>query len=161
MQIEPYLFFNGRCEEAIAFYHQAIGAETSILMRYKDSPEPTPPGMLPPGFEDKIMHATLKVSTATLMVSDGMSEDQVGFQGFSLSLSPTDETEAQRLFAALSSGGQVQMPSRPSPPVPASKCRSPTCSGATATAFLLTRSVTTGPSLRISATSARMKCSRR
>jgi len=61
MQIEPYLFFNGRCEEAIAFYRQAIGAEATIMMRYKYSPEPTPPGMLPPGFEDKIMHATLKI----------------------------------------------------------------------------------------------------
>ena len=109
MQIEPYLFFNGRCEEAIAFYRQAIGAEATIMMRYKDSPEPTPPGMLPPGFEDKIMHATLKIGAGTMMVSDGCAE-QRGFQGFSLSINPGDETEARRLFTAMGEGGQVQMP---------------------------------------------------
>ena len=64
MQIQPYLFFNGRCEEAIEFYRRTLGAEMTMLMRFKDSPEPPPPGMLPPGFENKVMHANLRIGDA-------------------------------------------------------------------------------------------------
>jgi len=71
MKIEPYLFFDGRCEEALAFYKSAIGAETTMLMRYNQSPDPTPPGMLPPGSENKVMHASMKIGDATVMCSDG------------------------------------------------------------------------------------------
>ena len=70
-QIEPYLFFNGRCEEAIAFYRGALGAEVELLMKYSDGPQPMPPGSIPKGFENKIMHATLKIAGSTVMVSDG------------------------------------------------------------------------------------------
>jgi PhnB protein len=108
MAIEPYLFFNGRCEEAIEFYKKALGAEVLMLMRYKESPEPPPPGMVPAGWDDKIMHATLRVSSANLMASDG-SSNEVNFQGFSLSLTATDEADAKRKFAALADGGQVRM----------------------------------------------------
>ena len=109
MAIEPYLFFNGRCEEAIEFYKKALGAEVLMLMRYKESPEPPPPGMVPPGWENKIMHTSLRIGNATVMASDGCSEG-TNFQGFSLSLSAANEAEAERAFTALSDGGQVQMP---------------------------------------------------
>ena len=108
--IQPYLFFSGRCEEAVAFYRQALGAEVEMMMRYKESPEPMPPGMLPPGFENKIMHSSFRVGATTVMASDGCSTDKAGFQGFSLSLSVGSEAEADRAFAALADGGQVRMP---------------------------------------------------
>lgn len=107
--IQPYLFFSGRCEEAIAFYRQALGAELEMLMRFKDSPDPPPPGTLQPGFEDKVMHATLRIGGAVLMASDGC-DDQSRFDGFRLSLALPSEADAQRVFTALTDGGQVQMP---------------------------------------------------
>lgn len=107
--IQPYLFFGGRCDEAIAFYGSALGAKTELLMRYNESPQPPPPGMLPPGFENKVMHATVRVGEATLMMSDG-NEAGARFEGFSLSLAVSTETEASRVFTALSAGGQVTMP---------------------------------------------------
>jgi PhnB protein len=109
MGIEPYLFFNGRCEEAIEFYKKALGAEVLMLMRYKESPEPPPPGTVPAGWDNKIMHGSVRIGNANLMASDGCS-DGANFQGFSLSLSVANEAEAKRAFAALSDGGQVQMP---------------------------------------------------
>jgi PhnB protein len=110
MQIESYLFFNGRCEEAIEFYQRALGAEVLMLMRNKESPEPPPPGTMPPGSEDKVMHATLRIGTSNLMLSDGYCDGKPAFTCFSLSLDAADEAEAERLFAALSDGGTVQMP---------------------------------------------------
>ena len=108
--IEPYLFFNGRCEEAVEFYRQALGAEVLMTMRFKESPEPHPPGMVPPGFENKIMHTSFRVGQTTVMASDGCSADKANFEGFSLALSVSNEAEADRVFAALSNGGQVRMP---------------------------------------------------
>ena len=108
--IEPYLFFNGRCEEAIGFYRKALGAEVEMMMRFKESPEAPPPGTVPPGFEDKIMHASFHIGQARLMASDGYSAEKASFQGFSLSLSVPSEAEADRVFAALADGGQVKMP---------------------------------------------------
>ena len=107
--IQPYLFFGGRCEEALEFYRAAIGAQVDMLMRYKDSPEPPPAGMLPSGFENKVMHATFRAGETTLMASDGCGENS-NFNGFSLSLSVPTETEADRAFAALTDGGQIKMP---------------------------------------------------
>jgi PhnB protein len=109
MAIEPYLFFNGRCEEAVEFYKEALGAEVLMLMRYKESPEPPPPGMVPAGWDNKIMHTCLRVGNANVMASDGCSE-RPNFQGFSLSLTVANEAEAQRAFAALADGGQERMP---------------------------------------------------
>jgi len=109
MQVQPYLFFDGRCEEAGAFYKKAIGAELSFMMRYSDSPEPHPPGMVPPGFENKVMHMSLQIGGNTVMAADDCT-GHPKFQGFSLSLTAKDEAEAQRLFDALADGGQVQMP---------------------------------------------------
>ena len=110
MKIEPYLFFEGRCEEALAFYGRALGAQTTMVMRYKDSPEPPPPGMVPPGSENKVMHASFKVGDNNLMASDGNCSGKPHFGGFSLSIAVKTEAEADRIFAALAEGGQVQMP---------------------------------------------------
>ena len=107
MQVQPYLFFDGRCEEAIAFYRQALGAEVEMLMRFKDAPEP---GMSPPGSADKVMHASLKIGGSMVLASDGQCGGKPSFQGFSLSLTAADDAEADRLFTALADGGQVQMP---------------------------------------------------
>jgi PhnB protein len=109
MAVEPYLFFNGRCEDAVEFYKKALGAEVLMLMRYKESPEPPPPGRVPSGWENKIMHASLRIGNTSVMASDGCSEG-INFQGFSLSLSVANEAEAKRFFTALADGGQVQMP---------------------------------------------------
>jgi len=108
--IQPYLIFNGRCEEAVAFYRQTLGAEVEMLMRYTDSPEPLPPGMVPPGFENKIMHTSFRIGATSLMASDGCSPEPAKFEGFSLALSVATEAEADRAFAALADGGQVRMP---------------------------------------------------
>jgi PhnB protein len=108
--IQPYLFFEGRCEEAAEFYRRALGAEVTMLNRYKDSPDPTPPGMLPPGSADKVMHMSLRIGDTTVLASDGHCAGQAAFQGFSLSLTVRDDAEADRMFAALSDGGQVRMP---------------------------------------------------
>jgi PhnB protein len=105
--VQPYLFFDGRCEEAIEFYRSTLGAEVTMLLRYKDSPDPT---MCAPGAENKVMHASVRIGDSTLMASDGRCEGKLSFQGFSLSLTVPNETEAERLFAAVAEGGQVQMP---------------------------------------------------
>jgi len=110
MPIEPYLFFEGRCDEAIEFYRRVLGAEVSMLMRYKDSPEPPAPGMLPPGSENKVMHANLRIGDANVMVSDGHCSGQPDFRGFALSINMPDVARADQAFAALAEGGQVQMP---------------------------------------------------
>jgi PhnB protein len=110
MRVEPYLFFNGRCEEAVEFYKKALGAEVAMLMRFKDSPEPHAPGMLPHGSENKVMHVSFRVGDTTVMASDGFCKGQTDFQGLSLSLTVSNETEADRIFAALADGGHVQMP---------------------------------------------------
>jgi PhnB protein len=108
--IQPYLFFNGCCEQAVEFYRKALGAEVEAMVRFKDSPEQPPPGMIPPGFENKIMHTSFRIGQTTVMASDGCSVDKAHFEGFSLSLSVPSEAEAERAFAALADGGQVQMP---------------------------------------------------
>lgn len=109
MQVQPYLFFDGRCEEAIEFYRKTIGAEVAMLMRFKDSPEQSI-GMMPPGAENKVMHASLRIGDSMVMASDGQCLGKPNFQGFSLSLEAPDDAAADRLFAALADGGQVQMP---------------------------------------------------
>lgn len=110
MQVQPYLFFEGRAEEAIEFYQKALGAEVQMLMRFKDSPEPHAPGMIPPGAENKVMHASFRIGNTTVMGSDGRCGGKANFQGFALSLDARDDAEAERLFNALGDGGQVQMP---------------------------------------------------
>ncbi|MEO8807364.1 MAG: VOC family protein [Burkholderiaceae bacterium] len=110
MQIQPYLFFNGRCEEAIDFYRKALGAEVEMIMRFSENPDPVPPGMLPPGSENKVMHAALRIGGAVVMASDGMASGETNFKGFSLSIDAPDEAGVDRLFNALADGGAVTMP---------------------------------------------------
>jgi PhnB protein len=107
MQVQPYLFFDGRCQEAIDFYRQALGAEVLMQMAFKDSPEPT---MAPPEAGDKVMHAALRIGETQVMMSDGMCNGKPTFSGFALSLSPPDTATAQRIFTALGEGGVVNMP---------------------------------------------------
>jgi PhnB protein len=109
MDVQPYLFFDGRCEEAIEFYKKALGAEVKVLLRFKDNPEPQP-SMTPPGAENKVMHANFRIGDTDVLASDGRCLGQPKFQGFSLSLWAKTEAEADQKFAALAQGGQVQMP---------------------------------------------------
>jgi PhnB protein len=109
MQIQPYLFFDGRCEEAIEFYRGALGAEVRMLTRFKDSPEQQP-GMVPPGGENKIMHANLRIGDTEILASDGRCMGQPSFQGFALALTARDGMQAEQWFDALADGGTVQMP---------------------------------------------------
>jgi PhnB protein len=110
VKIDPYLNFDGRCEEAIEFYRKALGAQVLMLIRFKESPEPPPPGMSSPGIEEKVMHAALKIGETTVMASDGRCTGKSQFSGVTLSLSVKDTQEAQRVFAALSEGGKIHMP---------------------------------------------------
>ena len=110
MQIQPYLFFEGRAEEAAEFYKSKLGAQVEMLMRNKDAPDKPPPGMLPPNSENKVMHMALKIGSSTILGSDGNCSGKPNFQGVSLSLTVRDEAEANKVFAALAEGGQVHMP---------------------------------------------------
>ncbi len=110
MQAQAYLNFDGRCEEAIEFYRRALGAEVLMLARFKDSPEPHAPGMVPPGAENKVMHASFRIGDSTVLASDCHCGGKPNFQGFSLSLTVANDAEAAQRFAALADGGQVQMP---------------------------------------------------
>jgi len=109
--VQPYLLFNGTCEQAVEFYRKALGVQVDAMIRYKDSPEPAQPGMLPPGFEHKIMHASFRIGQTTVMASDDCrAQKGRGFAGFSLSLSIPNEAAADRAFNALADGGKVTMP---------------------------------------------------
>jgi PhnB protein len=110
MQLTPYLFFDGRCEEALEFYKKTLGAKVEMLMRFKESPDPVPPGMVAPGSENKVMHTAFKIGDTTVMASDGRAQGKPKFEGFVLSISAKNKAEADRLFAALGDGGKVQMP---------------------------------------------------
>ena len=107
MQIQPYLFFEGRCEEAIEFYRKTLGAEVTMLMRFKESPDPN---SCAPGSEDKVMHASFRIGSTELMASDGHAKGKPHFEGISLTLNVDTPAEAERYFAALADGGQSQMP---------------------------------------------------
>ena len=110
MPVTPYLFLDGRCEEAIEFYKKTLGAKIDMMMRFKESPEPPQPGCVPPHSEDKIMHACMRIGDTQVMASDGRCSGQPKFEGFALTINARDESEADRMFAALGDGGQVQMP---------------------------------------------------
>jgi PhnB protein len=111
MRIEPYLYFNGRCEEAFSFYRAAIGAEVIALMRFKDIPG----AHAPKGAEEKVSHGNVRIGDSTVLASDGECHGSTNFQGFSLSLTATKDSEAERQFAALSDGGRVQLPMMTTP----------------------------------------------
>ena len=108
MYVEPYLFIDGRCEEALEFYKKAIGAEVTALIRFKDSPDPT---MVYGGADpNKILHAVFRVGETTIMTSDGRNQGKPSFQGFALSIAVKTEAETKKLFDALAQGGRVEMP---------------------------------------------------
>ena len=108
MQVEPYLFFDGRCEEALEFYKKAIGAEVVAMMRFKESPDPS---MVHGGQDaNKILHALFRVGESTIMASDGRNQGKPNFQGFGLSISVKTEAETKKLFNALAEGGRVEQP---------------------------------------------------
>jgi PhnB protein len=107
--VQSYLFFDGKCEEAIEFYKKVLGAEVNMLMRYEDSPEPPPPGCAPPD-KNKVMHAQFQIGKTVVMASDGRATGRPNFEGFALSLSLPTPAEVDQAFAALAAGGKVEMP---------------------------------------------------
>ena len=107
MQVQPYLFFDGRCEEAIEFYKRAVGAKVEMLMRWKDAPDKS---MGTPGNENKVMHSCLRIGETAVMASDGRNTGNPNFQGFALTISAKTEAEADKVFGALGDGGKVTMP---------------------------------------------------
>lgn len=107
MQVQPYLFFDGRCDEALEFYKSAVGAKVGMVMRFKDAPEPT---QCNPGSENKVMHASLQIGDTMVLASDGRNSGQPKFEGFSLTVSADSEAEVERMFNALGEGGQVTQP---------------------------------------------------
>jgi len=110
MLVQPYLFFEGRCEEALAFYARAAGAKVEAVIRYKDNPDPPPPDKIPPGSADKVMHSNLRIGDTQIMASDGNCSGKPNFNGFRLSLTVKDATAAERLFKGLGEGGRVDVP---------------------------------------------------
>ena len=107
MHVQPYINFDGRCEEALAFYGRVLGAEVSSLMRFKDAPDQ---GMIPPGSANRVMHATFRVGDTEMLAMDGRGEGKTNFQGISLALTASNAAEVERVFAGLSDGGKVEMP---------------------------------------------------
>ncbi len=108
--IHPYLNFEGRCDEALAFYGKAVGAEVQFLMRYKDAPEPAKAQMSSSTSQDKVMHARVRIGDSAIMASDGHCSGNPEFHGIALTLTVPDPATAQRAFKALSDGGSVTMP---------------------------------------------------
>jgi PhnB protein len=107
MQVQPYIFFDGRCDEALKFYEKALGAKVDMLMRFQDAPDQS---MISPGSQDKVMHAAVHIGDTQVLMSDGRCLGKPSFQGFALTISAPDDAEGDRRFNALAEGGQVQMP---------------------------------------------------
>jgi PhnB protein len=107
MQVQPYVFFDGRCDEALEFYRAALGAEVTTLMRFKEAPDQS---MISPGSADKVMHANVRIGETSILVSDGRCQGKPNFEGFALTITASTEAEADRVFGALADGGTVQMP---------------------------------------------------
>ncbi|WP_144222689.1 VOC family protein [Mesorhizobium amorphae] len=106
MRIEPYLYFNGRCEEAVEFYRRSVGATLNVLTRFKD----VPGSQAPAGAENKVLHADFKIGDTTILASDGECDGKPNFQGFSLAITAGKDAEADRLFEAFCDGGRIQVP---------------------------------------------------
>ena len=107
MSVQPYLFFDGKCDEALTFYKSAVGAEPKMLMRFKEAPDQS---MVSPGSADKVMHAQVQIGDTTVLMSDGRCTGKTDFKGFALTISSKSENEADKTFDALAAGGQVTMP---------------------------------------------------
>lgn len=119
MQVQTYLFFNGRCEEALGFYREKLGAEMISMTRFKDMPqdESAPPSENCPGptseLAEKIMHAEFRLGDVTLFASDGMEQSDPKFEGFSITMSVAKDDEAKRFFDLLAEEGAIIMPLTP------------------------------------------------
>lgn len=107
MQVQPYLFFDGKCEEALDFYKRTLGAKVTMMMKFKEAPDQS---MVSPGSENKVMHSAVQIGNTTVMASDGHCNGKPTFEGFSLSVDAANDAEAKRIFTALAEGGQVRMP---------------------------------------------------
>jgi PhnB protein len=107
MNVQPYLSFEGRCDEAIEFYKKSLGAKVDMIMRFKECPDQS---MVTPASAEKVMHAALRVGDAQILMSDGRCGGNANFNGFSLAVSASSEADAERMFNALADGGQVRMP---------------------------------------------------
>lgn len=107
MQIQPYLFFDGRCDEALEFYKNAVGAQVGMVMRFKDAPDQS---QISPASANKVMHASVQIGDTMVLASDGRNSGQPKFEGFALTISAKSEAETERLFNALAEGGQVTQP---------------------------------------------------
>jgi PhnB protein len=110
MLVQPYLNFEGRAEEAIEFYKQALGAKVTMLMRFGEAADKPPPGTMPAGTDQKVMHSAMTIGDSVVMATDGYCSGQSKFEGVSLSLSAGSDSEAKRMFDALAAGGEVSMP---------------------------------------------------
>ena len=110
MQVQPYLFLEGRADEAIEFYKKTLGAQVEMLMRWKDAPDKS---MCSPGNENKVMHSCMKIGETSVMASDGRNSGKPNFDGFALSVDAKSDADAKTMFDALSDGGQVVMPVGP------------------------------------------------
>ncbi len=109
-KVQSYLFFEGRCEEALKFYEQAVGAKIGAVMKYKDSPDPDTAKYVPAANLDKVMHSFFMIGNTEIMASDGYAKGQPKFEGFALSIFGKDEAEVKKLFEALGAGGKVTQP---------------------------------------------------
>jgi PhnB protein len=107
MKVQPYVFFDGKCDEALEFYKRALGAKVTALMRWKEAPDKS---MITPGQENKVMHSEFQVGETVILASDGRGTDKPSFQGFALTITADNDADAKRMFNALGDGGQVQMP---------------------------------------------------
>lgn len=111
--IQPYLFFRGRCEEAIEYYKKVLGAEVLMMMRFGDNPDQPGCDVVPAEFANRIMHASLRIAGTDVMMSDGMKSGPLDFECMSLSLAVWVEAECDRIYNALAADGTVQMPIGP------------------------------------------------
>jgi len=109
MNVQPYVFFDGKCEEALEFYKSAVGAKVDMVMRFKEAP-PEMQAQMSPGSKDKVMHAAFKIGDTQILASDGQCNGKPNFQGFSLTINAASDAEADKLFAALGKGGTVTAP---------------------------------------------------
>jgi len=109
MNVQPYVFFDGKCEEALEFYKSAVGAKVDMVMRFKEAP-PEMQTQMSPGSKDKVMHAAFKIGDTQILASDGQCNGKPNFQGFSLTINAANDAEADKLFAALGKGGTVTQP---------------------------------------------------
>ena len=109
MNVQPYLSFEGRAQEAIDFYKTALSATVDVIMHFRDAP-PEVQGQMSPDSKDKIMHAAFRIGDTQVMASDGQCNGKATFSGIALTLNATSNAEAEKMFNALAQGGQVNMP---------------------------------------------------